>query len=305
MDTNLYSGTRLRDEIVISELVTVHYFELAKDYKFPGERHDFWEFVYVDKGEITAYSDASARELKSGDIIFHKPNEWHTLIANGIAASSVAVISFKSRSRAMQGFENKVFKTGSIQRTLLSRIINETAFAFDTPLSALVTLKLHRRKNAPFGAEQLIKLHLTEFLLSLLRNDLPPASTSLKRNLDGGLFGEIVDFLDASIGKKLTLADIAHHAGISKTAVKQLFREQASCGACEYFIRMKIDRAKTYIREDNYNFTQIAEMLGYDSIHYFSRQFRKYVNMSPTEYAGSIRALTGEAAELFDDNVKY
>ena len=59
MDTNLYSGTRLRDEIVISELVTVHYFELAKDYKFPGERHDFWEFVYVDKGEITAYSDAS------------------------------------------------------------------------------------------------------------------------------------------------------------------------------------------------------------------------------------------------------
>ena len=305
MDTNLYSGTRLKEEIAISELVTVHYFELAKDYKFPGEQHDFWEFVYVDKGEITAYCGDIARELKSGDIVFHKPNEWHTLVANGVAASSVAVISFKSRSAAMTAFENKVFKTGSVQRTLLSQIINDTSAAFDTPLSDLVTPKLHRRKNVPFGTEQLIKLHLTEFLLSLLRNDMLPALTSLKRNLDSGLFGEIVDFLAASIGCKLTLSDIARHAGISKTAVKQLFREQAGCGACEYFVRMKIDRAKTYIREDNYNFTQIAEMLGYDSIHYFSRQFRKYVNMSPTEYACSIRALTGEAAGLFAHKIKY
>lgn len=305
MDAIMYSGTRLKEEIVISELMTVHYFELAKDYRFLGEQHDFWEFVYVDKGEITAYSGDVARDLKSGDIVFHKPNEWHTLIANGVAASSVAVISFRSVSAAMAGFEDKVFKTGSVQRNLLSRIINETSAAFDTPLSDLVTPKLHRRKNSLFGTEQLIKLHLTEFLLSLLRNDMSPVQTSLKRNLDSGLFGEIVDYLAASLGKKITLSEIARHAGISKTAVKMLFREQAGCGACEYFTRMKIDRAKTYIREDNYNFTQIAEMLGYDSIHYFSRQFRKYVNMSPTEYAGSIRALTGEAAGLFPQDAKY
>ena len=208
----------------------------------------------------------------------------------------MVVVTFKSTSAAMHGFDERIFKTGSVQRTLLSRIIDETSAAFDTPLSDLITPKLHRRKDAPFGSEQLIKLHLTEFLLSLLRNDASPALSSLKRNLDSGLFSDIVSFLDSSIGKKVTLDDIARYAGISKTAVKQLFREQAGCGACEYFVRMKIDRAKTYIREDNYNFTQIAEILGYDSIHYFSRQFKKYVNMSPTEYAGSICALTGEAA---------
>lgn len=295
----MYSGTRLKEEIVISELVTVHYFELSKDYKFPGETHDFWEFVYVDKGEIIAYSGNTAHELKSGDIVFHSPNEWHTLVANGVASASIAVISFKSRSAAMSCFNAKVFRTGSMQRSLLSKIIAESTAAFDTPLSVLVTPKLHRRKNAVFGSEQLIKIYLCELFISLIRNEVSPVASSMKRNLDSGLFGEIVDFLSASIGSKLSLADIAHHAGISRTAVKQLFREQVGCGACEYFIRMKIDRAKTYIREDNYNITQIAEMLGYDSIHYFSRQFKKYVNMSPTEYAGSIRALTGEAAQLF------
>ena len=304
MDTKIYSGTRLKEVISITELVSVHYFELAKDYKFPGEQHDFWEFVYVDKGELTAYSGSRAHTLKSGDIIFHKPDEWHTLIGNGVAASSVAVISFKSYSEAMSGFCGKVLKTGSVQRTLLSKIISEASAAFDTPLAGLVTPKLHRRKNALFGSEQMVKLCLCELLITFLRNEASPAVTSLKRNLDSGLFGEIVDFMSSQLGSPLTLSDIARHSGISKTAVKQLFKEQAGCGACEYFIRMKIDRAKTYIRENNYNFTQIAELLGYDSIHYFSRQFKQHVNMSPTEYAGSIRALTNEAAGLFSDDDK-
>lgn len=297
MNKNVYSGTRLRDEITIRELVTVHYFELSKDYRFTGERHDFWELVYVDNGEITAYCDELVFELKSGDIIFHKPNEWHTVATNGIAAS-IVVISFKCTSAAMMRLEGKMLKTGSTQRTLLSKIVSETTSAFDSPLSDLVTPKLHRRKDGAFGAEQLIRIHLTELLLTLMRNDSSPVASTLKRNLDSGLFGEIVEYLAQSIGQKLTLDDISRHAGISKTAVKKLFREQAGCGACEYFVRMKINRAKAYIREDNYNFTQISEMLGYDSIHYFSRQFHKYVNMSPTEYAGSIRALTREAAEF-------
>ena len=102
--------------------------------------------------------------------------------------------------------------------------------------------------------------------------------------------------MDSNIASKLSLDDIAHFAGISKTAVKQLFREQAGCGACEYYIRMKIDLAKKYIRERSYNFTQIAEILGYDSIHYFSRQFKRCVNMSPSEYAASVKALSDKAA---------
>ncbi len=292
-----YTGTRLHDEIVISELVTLHYFEFSKDYKFPGEKHNFWEFVYVDKGELTAIREQERLNLKSGEVIFHKPNEWHSLIADGINASAAVVITFRSVSPSMRNFENRTFKTGSVQKKLLSSIIDEAREAFDTPLSELFTPRLHRRKGSVFGCEQMLRLHLTEFLLLLLRDDSSPPSNSMKRNLDSGLFGEIEEFLHESLGRKISLEEIARYAGVSKTAVKQLFREQAGCGACEYFTRLKIDRAKTFIRESDYNFTQIAELLGYDSIHYFSRQFKKYVNMSPTEYAGSIRALSNSAEE--------
>ncbi|HJB28450.1 MAG TPA: AraC family transcriptional regulator, partial [Candidatus Blautia faecavium] len=40
------------------------------------------------------------------------------------------------------------------------------------------------------------------------------------------------------------------------------------------------------------NFTQISEYLGYSSIHYFSRQFKKISGMTPSEYSSSIKALS-------------
>jgi YesN/AraC family two-component response regulator len=62
----------------------------------------------------------------------------------------------------------------------------------------------------------------------------------------------------------------------------------------EYFYRLKIEEAKRLIRNGTNNFTQIADKLGYSTIHYFSRQFKKIVGMSPSEYSKSILHLTKE-----------
>ena len=295
MSQSIYKSTRLRDEISISELVTLHYFEFSKDYRFGGEAHDFWELVYVDSGELSAVTKEKSLRLKGGDMLFHRPNEWHSLVADGINASTAIIISFYCSSPALNLTIDRVFRLGNRERALLSEIITEAGNAFDTPLSSLVTPKLKRKKAQLFGAEQIIKLNLCRLILSLLREDITPASPSTKRNLEDGLFKEICSYLSDNIGKKISLDEIARNAGISKTALKQLFKKNTGSGVCDYFIKLKIDRAKTYIRENNYNFTQIAEMLGYNSIHYFSTQFKKAVNMSPTEYAASIRALTSEA----------
>ena len=61
---------------------------------------------------------------------------------------------------------------------------------------------------------------------------------------------------------------------------------------------MKIELAKSYLRENNYNVTQISEILGFSSIHYFSRQFKKKVGMSPIEYSNSVLAQTNTYKNL-------
>ena len=59
-----------------------------------------------------------------------------------------------------------------------------------------------------------------------------------------------------------------------------------SCG-CKY----SVEEAKRMIRENAYNFTEISEMLGFSTPHYFSTVFKKTINMTPSEYANSIKAI--------------
>jgi YesN/AraC family two-component response regulator len=60
----------------------------------------------------------------------------------------------------------------------------------------------------------------------------------------------------------------------------------------DYFTKLKIDMAKQLVRDNHMNFTQIADYLGYSSIHYFSRQFKKTTGMTPSEYSSSIKVLS-------------
>lgn len=286
-----FTRIRLKDDIIIYKIISVHYFEFSKDYIFKGESHDFWELVYIDAGTAIATSGDTDVHMNRGDMIFHKPNEWHNLRADGVIAPNVFIITFECSSPAMQRFGNRIFKIGNTQKSVISKILDETTKAFESPLGDPYNNTLIRRSYAPVGCEQLIRQYLSELLILLLREDDISIRSTLKSHVDNELFNYISDYMAANLSKHLTLDDIATYANVSKSSVKRVFKAAAGTGAIEYFIKMKIECAKTYIREDNYNLTQISELLGYDSIHYFSNQFKKFENMSPSDYSKSVKAL--------------
>ena len=84
---------------------------------------------------------------------------------------------------------------------------------------------------------------------------------------------------------------------IGRSQLQKLFQQKTGLGIIEYFSNMKIETAKEMIRTGHMNFTQISEQLGYTSIHYFSRQFKKITDMTPSEYASSIKAMAEGAFE--------
>lgn len=286
-----YLPMKFRDSIVIKDIITIHYFEFSKDYEFSGESHNFWELVYVDRGKIYAYYDNEKVLLKTGDIIFHKPGEWHNLKADGKNVSNIAIVSFISNSRAMKFFERRIIKVGSRQRELISGIIREGGSLFKTTLGDPFTMYFERCENPPFGAEQIIRQYLCELLIGIIRADINGISTKMVQNTASGLVNAILAYMAEHISEKLTLASLENITNTGRSFIEKAFHSSLGTGAIEWFIRMKIDYAKKYIRENDYNMSQIADILGYESIHYFSRQFKKVTGMSPTEYSKSIKAI--------------
>ena len=102
----------------------------------------------------------------------------------------------------------------------------------------------------------------------------------------------ILRYLQERVGERLTVERIARDNLMGVSQLEKLLGKSWGCGAIELFSRIKIDAAKQLIRDGQLNMTQIAERLGYSSLYYFSRQFKKAAAMSPSEYAASILILS-------------
>ena len=164
-----YTSVHLEPTIEISEIVTIHYFEYCSDFSFEGEVHDFWEFLCVDKGEIEVKADQQYHTLTRGDIIFHKPNEFHKVTANHRVAPNLVVISFYCDSPAMDFFRERILVIDDEERQMLARVIQEARHTFLDPLNNPYQTQMVKCPNCPTGSEQVIQLYLELLLLHLLR----------------------------------------------------------------------------------------------------------------------------------------
>lgn len=284
-------GIKLKDVISLDKLHSVHYFEFSSNYSFPGENHNFWEMVYVDKGKINVVAGDACFELEHGYVYFHRPNQWHTLVACEGVASNIAVISFSSVSEAMDQFSDLTMKVTAEEKQLLSDIISEARLSFHTELGDPYKNRLYPRKDAPVGSQQMIKIRLLDFLIRLLRRNTGMVMNSKFTEVENGLFVEICAYMKQNLSNKLTLKDLAITFGMSASSLKILFKKHTGTGVIHYFINLKMDRAKELLRSRKFNVTQISAILGYENIYAFSAQFKRFTQMSPTEYLMSIRSL--------------
>jgi len=278
----------------VEKIITVFYMEFSKDFRYDGERHDFWEMVYIDRGEMICTADKRQFVLKGGELTFHKPNEFHNLSGNASAAPNVSILTFECRSKAMKDFEGKIIRLSAEEKALLSMLFEEGISAFrlvDEKNPLLQQLK--KVQNAPFGSSQMTKNLLEIFLIKLHRNkDVLSKRKRYNYKVNGVEIPhdvkEILDVLENNLYNRLTVRDVARAVSKSVSTVKNLFALYKPNGIMRYYNYLKIEEAKKLIREGKYNFTQISELLGFDTPQYFSGCFKRFTRMSPLEYKNSI-----------------
>ena len=278
----------------VEKIITLFYMEFSKDFKHDGERHDFWEMIYIDKGEMVCTAEKNKFIIKSGELTFHKPNEFHNLTGNGSVAPNVSIITFECNSPEMSYFEGKIFKLDSEERGLLSQLFSEglSHFRLLDPSNPLLQ-KMEELPDSPHGSSQMTKNLLEVFLIKLRRNtDMLTKKSRQSFEIDGveipyDIKG-ILDFIEKNIYGSINISDISNALGKSESTVKKLFSEYKPHGIIKYYNKRKIEEAKRLIREDKYNFTQIADMLCFDNPQYFSKCFKHFTNMTPSEYKISI-----------------
>ena len=294
-----YKSVVLEDSVTINRIISVHYFQYMSDFSFPGESHDFWELVCVDRGEIDALAGDRRLTLKKGNILFHKPNEFHNVLTNGKVSPSLVVIGFECHSPAIKPFEDQLMSVQDTEKELMAQIIVEARNTFSGRLDDPYQEELiFNSEPLTFGSAQLISHYLEQLMIHLYRRyfsySLPVRSSRFLAEASSGndTYNRIVRYMEEHLGERRTIDRICRDNLVGRSQLQKLFRDTKGCGVIEFFSMMKIDTAKQMIRDNQLNFTQIADRLGYNSIHYFSRQFKQITTMTPSEYATSIRLLS-------------
>lgn len=122
---------------------------------------------------------------------------------------------------------------------------------------------------------------LKAFLINLYNGDFKKEYKSESRYAK--IYKQIIDFLEESICKQLTVEIIAKKLGLSPSNLKMIFKMFCDKGIIEYFNSIKIREAGKMLRKGK-RISETAEYLGFQSISYFHVVFKKHMGMTPGEY---------------------
>lgn len=284
-----YVKHKIANLISVNRIVTIHHYEFRKDFHFEGESHNFWEMVYVDKGRVHIKAGNNDVYLGSGEVAFHKPNEFHSISGDNIVSSEVFIISFVCSSSAMAFFKGKVTEVPDKLKKFISLIKEEGYKAFDMLPITGVSLKI--KEDAPLGCQQLIRIHLEEFLIKLIRSENGENNTRFfptKESMENHLVSEMISIIEDNIFSDITVSYICGKLNYSRAYLSKIFKNSTGYTLLEYILNLKIKTAKKLIRENNLNFTQISDKLMFDNPHYFSRVFKRITGHTPSEYKKSV-----------------
>lgn len=93
-------------------------------------------------------------------------------------------------------------------------------------------------------------------------------------------------FLD----QKITADTLAACCTISYPYIKKLFSKKYGMSPIKYSIQLKINYASDLLRSELYTVTKTAELCGYNDICFFSRQFKEYIGISPTDFINKYKS---------------
>ena len=91
-------------------------------------------------------------------------------------------------------------------------------------------------------------------------------------------------YIDENYSESITLDKLAEIAHVNKYYLSHSFKNEYNVSPIDYLMKRRITEAKALLTSTDFSLTQIAEQIGFGSLPYFSKCFRKVEGTSPNEY---------------------
>ena len=270
----------VKKRIEISSLYTAFEQRMDKNFYFAGESHVFWEMVCVLEGNVGVTADDDVYSLCAGQMILHKPMEFHRLWASGGTEPVVCIFSFSATN--MPTLNGRVYKMTANDQVRVKKLhdnIHEH-YEMDCAASGISMFFLGVKENCEEKAYSDV-CYLEYLILKMTSRGAGGAVSD--GSVGARKYAEIVGVMEKNIEKRLSVEEIAAECAMSVSNVKKIFYRYSGKGVSTYFNELKIRRAIELL-DGGATVNEIAMSLGFEDRNYFSTVFRRIMGQSPIKY---------------------
>lgn len=246
-----------------------------------GQDDGLWELIYVDHGELTVSVKNRRFILFQNSFLIHTRTPGAASFTAFGEFSCAFVFIFSCTAPFLSLLSDQILSATKVDRLFFARLL-----------------------MGAVSCDPLLNLHMEHLFDRLfVRSCLPvlpfvsakkyPEQLRSFSSADARYFS-VLRYLKKNLHTHLSIDRICRDNLINRSHLENLFHEKGWHGVIDCFTHMKIDAAKRMIADSNMTFSQISAALGYSSSHYFSRQFKKETNMTPTEYAFFAKEHSGD-----------
>lgn len=278
-----YVLKNLETTLQINNIVNIHFFEFPADFYTVPDSHPFYELIFVSSGALDIVSDNYEGRLEKNQMIIHRPNETHSLNCDVLNTPKVIIIGFSCSSKIIDKFSKSPIKLRFSEIRKLAEIIKEGRNLFAPPYNVPL-FDMKKKENPPLGTEQMIRLLLEYFLISICRYDSNFNKLNKEEENQKISEREIVKYIKENFTEKISLDELAFIFRTNRSTLCKEFKNYTGKTIVEYFNIVKIENAKKKILSTNKTFTEISQQLNFDSVYYFTRLFKAITGITPKEF---------------------
>lgn len=239
--------------------------------------HEYFHYIYALNGHAMIEVDYNQFDVRERTLIMVPPRVVH------------AIYSIEG----FIGLDIKFFCDSDLTAQLdkIGYCINKVTSYEDSILKSIFFEAIQRKAFY----ENMVNTHMLEIIVRILRRKQKGLfmleENEFQNTLSEQLYfnhflHRVLDYIEQNIDRDIKISELAQICNYNENYFSTYFKNCTGYTPQKYINRKKVEKALSLIITGDLTITQIADMLGFSSIHYFSRVFKKELGVSPSVYLG-------------------
>jgi len=280
------------------QIIGCHVGAREQDWSFPSHHHPLFELLYCREGEVEMTVEQERLMLAAGELLLLRPGVKHALRNNGAEPYRFMNLHFNTDDQELRSHLSGQPYAWMKQEALAQSRLPESL----RQMVDLLQLESQTTESGTIGEDAQAlpldgwsKLMLQSLVLQMIGEAamLMQRGAGAERRSDVARYSSATEVELAHAVESLirdtpytrhTIAEVARHLSVSRSQCYKVFTKVYGMSPRQYLSELTLSQAKQHLLDNRLTIDEIAETMGFSSTSHFSRQFKRWTGIAPTQY---------------------